>query len=215
MHTQISGDIGPFLDTVQQRQVPVSVVANVTFANMGAPGSQAQQEQQVQAQLVQAIRAVIGPKMANGQLSFKDLGTGNTKQIIPEILAMSGLAQAGLAVTLSAMSFCIDGRDPQPPLPVPKAPPPAAPQQVNMRIGGLNVHASSDGGIDTAGIKNQLVAKAKSTILWYLFFFGAVVVVLAAVGGYGYYVYKHSPTGAPAAGAPAKPAAPAKPPGKK
>jgi hypothetical protein len=196
---QFTGEIGPFLDTVQQRQVSVVVLGSCKYASMGAPGSQAQMEQQIQAQMLRAIHETIAPKMASGQLSFKDLGTGNTSAIIPEIFARSGLAQAGIAVDKLLMSFGIDGRPPQP-LPQPLAPAPQAivPQQVNVRVGGFNVRASADGGIDTAGLKNQMVDKVKSTILWYLFFAGAVIVVLGAVGAYGYYVYKHPPV--PAAG---------------
>lgn len=215
---QFTGEIGPFLDTVQQRQVSVVVLGSCKYASMGAPGSQAQLEQQIQAQMLRAIHETLAPKMAAGQLSFKDLGTGNTAAIIPEIFARSGLAQAGIAVDKLLMHFGIDGRPPQP-LPQPAAPVPQAivPQQVNLKVGGFNVKASADGGIDTAGLKNQMVAKAKSTILWYLFFAGAVVVVLGGLGAYGYYVYKHPPASAAGAAAPpaaAKPAA-APPPAKK
>jgi hypothetical protein len=160
----------------------------------------------VQTEIVKAIQAVIAPKMASGQLSFKDLGTGNTKSVIPEIIATSGLGQAGIAVDMKAMSFGIDGHPPQPPLANPTAPSAGAnaPQQVNMRVGGINVSASRDGGIDTGGIKNQLVNRAKSTVMWWLFGVGAVAVVLLALGGYGYYAYKKGSAGAAAPAAAAK-----------
>jgi hypothetical protein len=207
MKCQIQGSIGPFLDTVQQRQVPVTVVANITFATMGAAGSPTDLGQQVQAQMLKAIDAVISPKMTSGQLSFKDLGTGNTKSLIPEIIASSGLSQAGIAVDVKGMSFGIDGRAPYPPLdaPVAAARVPVVPQAVNLRVGGMNVRASADGGIDTAGIKNQLIDRAKSTIMWWLFGIGAVVVVLVCLGGYGYYAYKKGSAGSNAPSPAAKP----------
>ena len=215
---QFTGEIGPFLDTVQQRQVSVVVLGSCKYASMGAGGSQAQMEQHIQAQMLRAIHETIAPRMASGQLSFRDLGTGNTSAIIPEIFARSGLAQAGIAVDKLLMHFGIDGHPPQPlPQPAAAAPQAILPQQVNMRVGGFNVKASADGGIDTAGLKNQMVDKVKSTILWYLFFAAAVVVVLGAVAAYGYYAYKHPPAAPgvvvpPVPPAVAAPPAPAKPP---
>jgi hypothetical protein len=208
MQAQFSGEIGPFLDTVQQRQVSVVVAARCKYASMGAAGGQAQIEQQIATQMLRAIHETIAPKMEGGQLSFKDLGTGNTNSIIPEIFARSGLAQVGIAVDRLVMHFGIDGRAPDP-LPVPAAAPVvAAPQQVNLRVGGLNVRASSDGGVDTAGIKNQLVARAKSTLLWWAFGVGIVLIVLVGLGGYGFYVYRSTGKAAavppPAAAAAAK-----------
>jgi len=197
MNTQFSGEIGPFLDTVQQRQVSVVVAASCKYASMGASGSQAQLEQQIHAQMLRAIHTAIAPKMASGQLSFKDLGTGNTASIIPEILASSGLGQAGIAVDRLAMTFGIDGR---PPPPLPSAAPtrtaPSAPQQMNVRVGGFNVHASSDGGIDTAGLKNQLVDKAKSQLMWWAFGAGIVLLVVVGVAGLGFYIWRSAAAGA-------------------
>jgi hypothetical protein len=100
------------------------------------------------------------------------------------------------------MSFGIDGYPPKPlPAPVDRHAHHVAPQAVSMNVGGFKVNASADGGIDTAGLKNQLVAKAKSTILWYAFFAGAVILVLVCVGGYTYYVIKKTPVPAAAAAA--------------
>jgi hypothetical protein len=217
MNVQFAGEIGPFLDIVQQRQVSVVVAGTCKCAPAGASGSAAQLEQQVQAQILRAIHETIAPKMASGQLSFKDLGTNNTATIVPEIFARSGLAQAGIAVDRLLMRFGIDGRDP-PPLPssAPKAPmQAAAPQQVNVRVGGFNVHASSGGGIDTAGLKSQLVDKVKATLMWWAFGICAVVLVLAALGGYGYYVYRNTPSAAPPAAAAKAEGKEARPPAKK
>jgi hypothetical protein len=209
---QFTGEIGPFLDTVQQRQVSVVVLGSCKYASAGASGGQTQIEQQIQAQMLRAIHETIAPKMEGGQLSFKDLGTGNTSAIIPEIFARSGLGQAGIAVDKLVMHFGIDGRPPQPlAQPAASAPQAMVPPQVNMRVAGFNVNASAGGGIDTTSLKNQMVAKAKSTILWYLFFAGAVIVVLGGLGAYGYYVFKHPPAaaagGAPPAAAKAPPPA--------
>lgn len=209
---QFKGEIGPFLDTVQQRQVSVVVLGSCKYASMGASGSQADLEQQIQAQMLRAIQETIAPRMAGGQLQFRDLSEGNTAALIPEIFGRSGLAQAGIAVDKLLMHFGIDGHPPKPlPEPAASAPKAIVPQQVNLKIGGFNVRASTDGGIDTAGLKNQMMAKAKSAILWNLFFALAVIVVLGGLGAYGYYVYTHPPSG----GAPPAAAEKAPPPTKK
>jgi len=221
MQAQFTGEIGPFLDTVQQRQVSVVVAGGCKYASMGASGGQGQIEQQIQTQMIRAIHETIAPKMASDELSFMDLGTGNTARIIPEILARSGLAQMGIAVDKLVMHFGIDGHAPQPiaqPTPAPAAM--VAPQAVNMRIDGFNVRASADGGVDTAGLKNQLVDRVKSTLMWWAFGIGITLIVLLGLGGYGYHVYKSTavappppPAAAAAAQAAAKGAHP--PPGKK
>jgi len=191
MHVQMSGEIGPFLDTVQQRQVSVVVAAMCKYASMGASGSTGQIEQQIQAQMIRAIHEAIAPRMASGELAFKDLAMGNTAAIIPEILARSGLGQAGIAVDALKMNFGIDGRPPAAiPMPAPKGSA-QGPQQANLHVGGFNVHASSDGGIDTAGLKNQLIDKAKSQLMWWAFGAAIVLIVLVALAGFGLYI-RHS-----------------------
>jgi hypothetical protein len=196
MQAQFTGEIGPFLDTVQQRQVSVVVAGGCKYASAGFSGGQAQIEQQIQTQMLRAIHETIAPKMAGGQLEFKDMITGNTGSLIPEIFARSGLAQMGIAVDKLVMHFGIDGRPPKPIAAPTAAATSAAPQQANLRVGGFNVHASTDGGIDAAGLKNQLVAKAKSTLMWWAFGIGIVLVVLLTVGGYGWHVYKSGAGGA-------------------
>jgi hypothetical protein len=206
MHTNFGGPIGPFLDVVQQRQVPVDVIGIVDYAVMGSSLGAAEMEQEVQQRMLNAIRAVVTPKMASGELQFKDLGTGNVARLMPEIIGMCGLGQVGIAVGNLTMHFGIDG---YPPKPLPVRPDKhahhAAPQPQSVNVGGFKVGTTADGGIDTAGLKNQLVAKAKSTILWYAFFAGAVLLVLALVGGYTYCVMKKTPNpAAPAAAAKAE-----------
>ena len=188
MQAQFEGEIGPFLDTVQQRQVSVVVAGGLKYASMGFAGSQSDLELQIKTQMLRAIHETIAPRMANGQLEFKDLIEGNTGSLIIEIFGRSGLPQMGIAVDKLAMHFGIDGRPPKPIVAPVQAAAPVAPQQANLRVGGFNVHATTDGGVDTAGLKNQLVDKVKSTLMWWAFGIGITLVVLLAVGGYGWYV---------------------------
>lgn len=195
MTVQIGGSIGPFLDNVQQRQVPVIVAATCEYSASQPITDPVAAEQHIQAQMLRAIRDVIAPKMANGALSFRHLGTGDTAAIVPEIIALSGLPQQGIQISNLNMAFGIDGRSPQPAA----APAPAAPAQnqgpeirAHIHVGGLNINASTSGGVDTAGLKNQIVDKAKSAIMWYAFFGIAFLVVILGVGLVVLYAFKSS-----------------------
>jgi len=166
--TQFGGQIGPFFDNVQQRGVPVSVSGTCDFGANGPVADPARLEQDVRNQLVYGINAVIGPKMATGQLTFRNLGEGTIGELDAEILAASGLPQNGVQVGNLVMRFAIDGGPPQREI------------RARIHVGGININASSKGGIDTKHVANQLVEKAKSAILWYVI---TGVLVLAIVGG--------------------------------
>jgi hypothetical protein len=215
MQAQFTGEIGPFLDTVQQRQVSVVVAGGLKYARAGFSGSDADIEAQIQTQMIRAIHETIAPKMAGGQLEFRHMIDGDTNGLIPEIFARSGLGQMGIAIDKLVMHFGIDGRPPKP-IATPAARTPAfAPQQANLRVGGFNVHASASGGIDTAGLKNQLVAKAKATLMWWAMFFGIVLLVVVVVGGYTWHVYRSSMHASSPAAAAAGPAMGHAPPAKR
>jgi hypothetical protein len=210
MTLQIAGPIGPFLDNVQQRQVPVVVMATCEYLSGGPPADPAR-DHHVQQQLLAAIRDVVARQMGSGALSFRHLGTGDVAAVVPEILAASGLERSGIRVGNLSMAFGIDGRAPHPG-PPPGARPHAqqAPQmpeiEARIHIGGLKIKANSKGGIDTAGLQNQLVDKAKSQIIWWAIGAGILVVVLLGILGLGLYIWRSavstgSPSGSAAAAA--------------
>jgi hypothetical protein len=171
--TQLGGPIGPFLDRVQQRGVPVSVMGTCEFATAGPVADPAALDRHVQHQLLGAIRSVIGQKMATGQLTFRNLGEGSLGTTADEIVASAGLAPAGVQVGNLALRFAIDNGPPQREV------------RAQINIGGIRIHASSTGGVDTRGIANQLVNKAKSAILWYV---GFAVLTAAIIGGTMWYL---------------------------
>ncbi len=193
MGVQIAGEVGPFLDTVQQRQVSVTVFATCEYMS-NQPGDPQQLANHVQTQMLTAMRNVLGQKMANGQISFRHLIEGNLGLVIPEIIAASGLEQQGIRIGNLTASFGIDGHTP-----------PGAPQQqqqqqqqqqnrsgqvdAHIHVGGLNIHASSDGGVDTAGLQNQLKDKAKSQIIWWGIGCAILLVVGLGVVGLGLYIW--------------------------
>jgi len=168
---QFGGPIGPFFDNVQRRGVPCTVQG--TFEHQLNVD-----ESWLRSQLHGAVNQVIGHKMATGALEFRNLGEGNLLGAENEILQ-----QAGLQGRLQ-LAFGIDNH------------PPAPPREVKANIhlhgvgalGNLNIKASSKGGIDTAHLGNQLVAKAKSAIIWYVAF---GLITLIVVGGTIWYI-KHT-----------------------
>jgi hypothetical protein len=178
---QIGGSIGPFLDTVQQRQVPVIVIATCTYVSQVAPGDTAQHEAQVQMAMLKAIGDTVAARMASGQLSFKDLGTDNTAGIIPEIFARSGLAQAGISVDKLVMRFGIDGR---PPGPLPSAQPKPAPSPTAIA-------ASSTPAAAAAGAASQdILSKGKAGPLILLGI--SLLLIAGAVAAFVFYYHPSS-----------------------
>jgi hypothetical protein len=171
--TQFGGPIGPFFDKVQQRGVPCSVSGTCDYMLNGPVPDPAAVENDIRARLLWAVNSVVGQKMAIGQLTFRNLGEGTVGGVEAEIVAATGLAQMGVQVGNLAMRFAIDGGPPQ--------------QEVRARVhvGGVNINVSSTGGVDTAHLGNQLVAKAKSALLWYVI---TGLVVLAIVGGVIFYI---------------------------
>lgn len=167
---QFGGPIGPFFDNVQRRGVPCTVQG--TFEHQLNVD-----ETWLRTQLLGAVNQVIGHKMAIGALQFRNLGEGQLLGAEQEILQ-----QAGVQGRLS-LAFGIDNHPPQ-----------QREVKANIHLhgvgalGNLNIKASSKGGIDTAHLGNQLVAKAKSAIIWYVAF---GLITLIVVGGTIWYI-KHT-----------------------
>jgi hypothetical protein len=187
---QIAGPIGPFLDRVQQRMVPVT--AYITCEYMAtAPGDPAQIDSYVKMQLLRGINEVVTPKMESGQLQFRDLGEGHVTNLMHEFIAASRLDQSGVRVGNLVLQFGIDGRQPTPPKGQQQPRAPEQPQvHLHANIGGLNINASSHGGVDTAGLQNQLKDKAKSQIVWWGIGCGVLLVVGIGLAGLALYVYR-------------------------
>jgi hypothetical protein len=185
MPIQFGGPIGPFPDRVQQRNVPVDVFGTCEYTSSNPPGPQL--DHHVQMQLLNAIRNVIGQKMASGQLTFRHLGTGDYASVIPEIVYASGLQQQGIQVGNLAMQFGIDGHRPQ-------RPQNQVEVEAHIHVGGLKINASSDKGLDTQGLQNQLKDKAKSQILWWGIGCGVLLLVALFIGGLGLYIWRSAAT---------------------
>lgn len=182
---QFGGPIGPFLDRVQQRQVPVSLHGSCDYTTSFAITDPAGLDNHIRNALLGATHHVISGKMASGQLTFRNLGEGTLGGTEMEIVQATGLAQQGIQLANVVMRFGIDGHPPYQP-PQPQAQPSQAPEvRAKIRVEGVNINVSSTGGLDTKGLGNQLVNKAKSAILWYV---GFAVLAALIVGGTIWYL---------------------------
>jgi hypothetical protein len=165
-----------------------------------APGDPAQIQNEVRTQLMRAVREAIAPKMASGELQFRNLGEGTfNPSLLGEIVSGSGLAQMGVQIGNLSMQFGIDGRDPTPPRQ--QQQPPQQQIAVHANVGGLNINATSGGGLDTQGLQNQLKDKAKSQILWYGIGCGILFLVVVGIAGMGLYIWRSATAGGVPGGA--------------
>lgn len=176
MTTQFGGPIGPFLDRVQQRGVQVMVSGSCAYTYAGPPADPAAIDQHVRARVVDAVKTVIAPRMASGQLTFRNLGEGTLGDLDNDIIAATGLQPLGIQLGDLAMRFAIDGGPPQREV------------RAKIRVGGFTIDASSKHGVDVGKLGQQAIAKAKNALVWYLL---TTVLVLAIVGGVVWYL-KHT-----------------------
>ncbi len=204
MPLQFGGPIGPFQDNVQQRRVPVKVFGACEYRTSGPVADQAALENHVRVQVLQTINQVIGRKMASGELQFRNLHEGSLGSSLGEIMAAASAALAPSGVQIGGsltMQFQIDNAPmAQPPQQQQQQPPmqqQQAPQQhidARIHVMGLNINASSDKGIDTAGLQNQLKDKAKSEIMWWGIGCGVLLVVGLGLAGLGFYIWHAATT---------------------
>ena len=189
MTVQIAGPVGPFIDRVQQRDVDVQVMATCELATNGPVGDPTQMQNHVQQQLLRAMREVIARKMDSRELTFQHLGTGNVAMVVPEIIAVSGLAQNGIQVNQLRMSFGIDGHPPQP-LPGGQAMVQAQPQN-DIAKGTFDLGGGAQLKVKINGMSPENFAKNEASKMIWGWIIGAIIIVvmILVAGGFGIYVY--------------------------
>lgn len=222
MHTaQFGGAIGPFVDPATGRSVNGTASGTYGFLAQGDPNAVAPQ---LQAQLLSALTRVIAQKLAQNQVAIPTV-QASLPHFMPEIIAAAGAHQVGAQIQHVSANVQIENPSavqaytgPMPPDPMTAAAnayKQAAKDRLDPRnyeygarveIGGFKLDASTDGGFDTEGLKNQVKDKVKTEIIWYGI--GCVVVGLVLVGaaGLGIYIYSTATASGPATG-PAKAAA--------
>ncbi len=205
MTVQIAGPVGPFLDSVQQRDVPVDLVATCEFTANGGDPMQAQQL--VQAQLLRAIREVVGRKMGSRELTFRHLGTGDVAAVVPEIISASGLAGNGIMVSQLMMSFGIDGHAPQPL----KGGQGMQQQQQQHDVGKgtFDLGGGAQLKVKINGMSPENFAKNEASKMIWGWIIGAIIILVMILvgGGFGIYVWMQAKSGGTNPAADAKTAA--------
>ena len=206
--TPIEGRFGGRFDVRDpSTQQPVS---GKTFGSYSGTttGDPQMAQQWAQQKLTRAINEVVAQKLMQNQIAVPTIAH-SMPALIPEIIQASGLAADGVQISQLQIQVQID-----PPANAPQVysgPMPPDPMQsaanaykqaladeldprnkeygVRVKVGGFNLDASTDGGFDTDGLKQQLGDKAKSTVIWWgigCAVIGLVGVLLLGIGWYAY-----------------------------
>ncbi len=189
---QVGGPVGPFVDPATGQQVGAKAWGTCTFDV--APGADpAAAQARVGPQLLQAVTQVLHQKIATGQVPVAQLQAA-LPHFFGEIVGASGLQGQGVYVQNVALQLAMGGA--AGPAPGPAAPASDDPQfRYQVNIGGLRIKGTSDGGVDSKGLQNQLVDKAKSAVIWWVATAVVVLVVILGLGGLGFYIYAQAKSG--------------------
>lgn len=201
---QLGGPLGSFLDPATQQQIGVNVFGSCVLDV--APDVDAATVDAHRNRIFGVLRNVIGEKLARNQIALPTLAA-SMPHLIPEIVAACAAQSLGLGNLI--LNAVVDAPA-APPMPQPQALPPnpyqatanaferRAKEQLDPRnyevhgrvnVGGFKVNMSSDGGIDTQGLKNQLKDKVKTEIIWYGIGCVIVGIVLLGLAGLAWYIY--------------------------
>jgi hypothetical protein len=221
VHTaQLGGPIGPLSDPATGQQVAATAQGRFTYQCAGDPSAVLPQ---LQAALLQSTTRVLQQKLSANQVALPTIAS-SLPYFVQEIVAQSGAAAMG--VQMGQLELGVQVQAPQPAIAPYTGPLPPDPQtqmqnrmqqiaserldpsnynvRAKIKVGGFNINASSDGGIDTDGLANQVKAKAKSEIIWYGIGCAILGVVVLALAGLGFYIWSEAKSGSSAATTPNK-----------
>lgn len=203
MHSiQIGGQLGAFPDAMGQ-PVQLSAFGTLSFEYGGDPNAI---QQQLNNAVLMAARDVIAEKLSSNQAALPTLGQ-SIPYYVQEIAARSGAQNMGVQITNLQLQVNVPQAAPPPqPMAMPPTPMQSAASafgqaaadhldprnyeyEAKIKVGGFNIKASTDGGLDTAGLKKQAVDKAKSTVIWWAAGCLIVFVVFVGLAGLGGYIY--------------------------
>jgi hypothetical protein len=202
---QLGGKIGPFRDPTSGQMVQGQVLGTFEYQAQGDPDAVLPILRDA---LVLAIREVIRQKLASNQVAIPTI-PGSVPYYTQEIIAACNAARFGAQVTQLQLNVTVENPYAAAPQPMGQLPPDpitatknafaqAAKDQLDPRnyeyqarvnVGGFKLKASTDGGLDTEGLKNQVKDKVKTEIIWYGI--GCVILLIVGVGllGLGWYAY--------------------------
>ncbi len=206
----LTGPIGPLVDPTTKQPLRASAQGMITFQTAGDPSVVVPR---LQAALLQATAQVIQAKLDQGQVALPTL-TQSLPYFVQEIVARAGAAQMGVSVERLDLGVSVEAGAPlAQPYGGPMPPDPATQMQNRMaqiakdkldprnyeveariNIGGFRVKASTDEGLDTQGLADQVTNKVRSEVVWWGI--GCVIIglVVVGLGGLGFYIYRATKT---------------------
>lgn len=214
------GNIGPFQDpgtgqTVQGSANGTFVIQAVAQVDVNAAIAH------VASALLPAMTQVIAQKLAANQVALPTVQQ-SLPYFLQEIGQAAGLDRMGLQLVQLNANVAIQSpapvvapyTGPMPPTPMQSAAnalgqaaadrldPRNYEVKATVNVGGFKIKGSSKSGLDTEGLQDQVVDKAKSTVVWWgigCFIVLVVVGGLAALGGYIWWSASKSMSGSSAA----------------
>jgi hypothetical protein len=192
--------LGMFMNPATGQQVGATAMGSYTVeANVA--GDPSNVVPQVNAVLVQALKDVIGAKIASRQVPMESVGAA-VPQMLGEIAAAAGLERFGARFVALEIHVRMDlpeqpaaaptgfGAPQQPGMPQGWG---GAPQQPGMPQGwgGAPQQPAAAGGFGMGGVAGGLVAEAKSRMMWWAIS-AVVFLVVAGFGAFMYYRTTHS-----------------------
>ena len=219
-NVQFGGNVGPFRDPTSGQQVNGRAWGTFSFASQGDPNAVLEP---LKAALLQALTSVITQKLQSNQVAIPTIA-GSLPYWQSEIIAASNAQQYGAQIT--ALQPQVEVENPyaggppamgaMPPDPMQsmqnafaqraqeKLDPSNYEVRAKINVGGFKIKASTDGGIDTEGLKDQVKDKVKTEIIWYGI--GCVIlgIVLVGLAALAWYIYATAMSGSTAPTGPGK-----------
>ncbi len=196
---QVGGNVGPFTDPAMGGQVNGKLFGTFTYTSAGDASAALPQVQQ---RLLQTINNLLGQKLASQQVAVQTM-PGSLPYYTQEILSQCQTQDLGVTVSDLQLQLQLDAPPPGAAPPMGAMPP--TPQQsmqnafaqeaeerldpsnynvkAKIKVGGFNINASTDEGLDADGLGKQAMDKVKSNVIWYVGGCLVVGVVLAGVAG--------------------------------
>lgn len=216
---KFGGRIGAFRDPTSGQAINGHAFGTFSF---NASGDENALVPQLQHAIVSAVSEVIANKLASNQVAVPTI-PGSVPYYVGEIIAAANAAQYGAQITDLQLQVTVDNPYAAGAMPGAPAGMPANPMEAmqasfaqeakdrldpsnydvhaKINVGGFKINASTDGGIDTEGLKNQVKDKVKTEIIWYgigCIVVGFVILLLLGIGWYAYSTVTggSAPTGA-------------------
>ncbi len=215
---QFGGPLSALRDPATGNQTSGRLFGTISYE---AQGDVSQVMPMVQQAVLNAAVQVITEKLQTNQVALPTLAQ-SLPYFAQEIIGRSGAQQYGVQITQLVMQVQLENagmpQQPPPPQQMPPTPMQAMqssleqqaqdrldPRNYNVKarinVGGFRIKASTDGGVDTAGLMSQAKDKAKSTVIWWAG--GCLVLLVVGIGllALALYVYRQAGTAStPAAG---------------